>query len=65
LTIREHLDAISNMPIKSERRNNGKKETYFIVYDWTEPYSRKTYTRVVISIWKIALIVMIALPVPN
>ena len=35
-------------------RSHGKGETYFIVYDWVDPYSRKTYTRVVSSLWKIA-----------
>ncbi|MCJ7632691.1 hypothetical protein MUP77_09920 [Candidatus Bathyarchaeota archaeon] len=34
--------------------SSGKEETYFLVYDWTDPYSRKTYTRVVASLWKIA-----------
>ncbi len=35
-------------------RRSGKEETYFLVYDWVDPYSRKKYTRIVISLWKIA-----------
>lgn len=33
---------------------NNRPETYFLVFDWTDPRSKKTYTRVISSLWKVA-----------
>jgi hypothetical protein len=32
--------------------NKGGKESYFLIYDWVDPLSKKAYTRVVSSVWK-------------
>lgn len=35
-------------------REEGRQETYFMVYDWVDPVSKKWYTRIVSSLWKVA-----------
>jgi hypothetical protein len=36
------------------RKEGGRQETYFMVYDWVDPLSKEWYTRVVSSLWKVA-----------